>query len=172
MAIVAYLALVPSLGWRGAVLGTYISETAGIVAGWLMLVRYQRIADRREHVDAVAASCLTSPLASHGHRSSGKRRRMTWQQMAQRARCTWREDVPVMIPFVDLKAAVPGDQAGDRRGRAERLRRSTVRARPAVETFEAEFATHCGARHAMGVNSGTVPFTWRCSPPASGRATR
>ncbi len=54
VAIVAYLALVPPLGWRGAVLGTYISETAGIVAGWLMLVRYQRIADQREHVDAVA----------------------------------------------------------------------------------------------------------------------
>jgi O-antigen/teichoic acid export membrane protein len=45
VAIASYLALVPSLGWRGAVLGTYMSETAAIVAGWVLLRRYQRIAD-------------------------------------------------------------------------------------------------------------------------------
>lgn len=47
LAAVSYLALVPWLGWRGAVLGTYISETAMIVAGFALLVRYQRAADRK-----------------------------------------------------------------------------------------------------------------------------
>jgi O-antigen/teichoic acid export membrane protein len=44
-AVVGYLALVPHLGWRGAVIGTYVSELAGIAAGWVLLVRYQKIAD-------------------------------------------------------------------------------------------------------------------------------
>ena len=46
VALVSYLALVPQFGWRGAVIGTYVSETAAIVAGWVLLVRFQRIADR------------------------------------------------------------------------------------------------------------------------------
>ena len=58
VALCAYLLLVPSLGWRGAVIGTYLSETAAIIAGWVLLARYQRIADRRTQL-VVPAS--TSP---------------------------------------------------------------------------------------------------------------
>jgi hypothetical protein len=53
VALVAYLALVPAFGWRGAVIGTYLSETAAIVVGWVLLVRYQRVADRRRVTIAV-----------------------------------------------------------------------------------------------------------------------
>lgn len=45
IAIAAYLLLVPSLGWRGAVLGTYISELGCIIIGWSLLIRSQRRAD-------------------------------------------------------------------------------------------------------------------------------
>ncbi|MGI9052502.1 MAG: lipopolysaccharide biosynthesis protein [Ilumatobacteraceae bacterium] len=45
IALVAYLALVPTLGWRGGVIGTYISEGVGVVLGWYLLRRYQRRAD-------------------------------------------------------------------------------------------------------------------------------
>jgi O-antigen/teichoic acid export membrane protein len=44
-ALVAYVALVPTFGWRGAVIGTYVSELVCIVAGWILLIRYQRLAD-------------------------------------------------------------------------------------------------------------------------------
>ena len=44
-AIVCYLALVPHFGWRGAVIGTYVSEVVSIAAGWVLLVRYQHVAD-------------------------------------------------------------------------------------------------------------------------------
>lgn len=44
-AIVAYLALIPRIGWQGAVIGTYISELTTITAGWWLLVRCQRRAD-------------------------------------------------------------------------------------------------------------------------------
>lgn len=55
VAIVSYLVLVPLLGWRGAVLGTYISEIASIVIGWALLVRYQRRVDAvRSPTDATA----------------------------------------------------------------------------------------------------------------------
>ena len=47
VAVVSYITLVPTLGWRGAVLGTYISELATVAVGFLLLVRYQRIADRQ-----------------------------------------------------------------------------------------------------------------------------
>jgi O-antigen/teichoic acid export membrane protein len=45
LAIVAYLLLIPSMGWEGAVLGTYLSEMAMIVAGWALLIRFQRQSD-------------------------------------------------------------------------------------------------------------------------------
>lgn len=45
VAIIVYLALVPSIGWKGAILGTYISETTNIVVGWWLLVWAQRRAD-------------------------------------------------------------------------------------------------------------------------------
>jgi O-antigen/teichoic acid export membrane protein len=43
--ILCYLALVPPYGWRGAVVGTYVSEVAAIAAGWILLVRFQKSAD-------------------------------------------------------------------------------------------------------------------------------
>jgi O-antigen/teichoic acid export membrane protein len=63
LAIISYLILVPSIGWRGAVLGTYISEIAGIVVGWLLLVRYQRIADRRTLGEQPAGAPLPAAVA-------------------------------------------------------------------------------------------------------------
>jgi O-antigen/teichoic acid export membrane protein len=53
IAIVAYLVLVPTFGWRGAVIGTYISESAAIVGGWVFLFRYQQVADNRTLTNAV-----------------------------------------------------------------------------------------------------------------------
>ncbi|WP_195210298.1 lipopolysaccharide biosynthesis protein [Actinomarinicola tropica] len=41
-AIVVYLVLIPQLGWKGAVIGTYFSELVTIGGGWWMLVRCQR----------------------------------------------------------------------------------------------------------------------------------
>ncbi len=45
-AVVVYLILVPLYGWQGAVVGTYASEIATLVAGWILLIRYQRVHDR------------------------------------------------------------------------------------------------------------------------------
>ena len=46
-AVVGYLVLVPWLGWQGAVIGTYVSETASIAVGWWYLLRYQARQDRQ-----------------------------------------------------------------------------------------------------------------------------
>ena len=43
--IIVYLILVPSYGWRGAVAGTYVSEIAMFIGGWILLLRYQRVHD-------------------------------------------------------------------------------------------------------------------------------
>jgi O-antigen/teichoic acid export membrane protein len=40
-----YLVAIPPLGWAGAVIATYVSEIMSLVAGWILLVRYQRHAD-------------------------------------------------------------------------------------------------------------------------------
>jgi O-antigen/teichoic acid export membrane protein len=45
-ALIVYLILVPPYGWRGAVVGTYVSEIATLIGGWMLLVRYQRSSDR------------------------------------------------------------------------------------------------------------------------------
>jgi O-antigen/teichoic acid export membrane protein len=45
VAVVLYLVLIPTLGWTGAVIGTYLSELLALSAGWVMLVRYQGRAD-------------------------------------------------------------------------------------------------------------------------------
>ena len=51
LSMVFYFSLVPSFGWRGAVVGTYLSEFAMLAASWWMLIRYQRRADQgRQHV--------------------------------------------------------------------------------------------------------------------------
>jgi O-antigen/teichoic acid export membrane protein len=41
-AITCYLILVPMWGWKGAVVGTYLSEIATLVGGWVVLLFYQR----------------------------------------------------------------------------------------------------------------------------------
>jgi O-antigen/teichoic acid export membrane protein len=68
VALVAYLALVPAGGWRGAVIATYLSETAAIIGGWVLLVRYQRVADHRTRRSALTErtprSSTTAGLAS------------------------------------------------------------------------------------------------------------
>jgi dTDP-4-amino-4,6-dideoxygalactose transaminase len=58
------------------------------------------------------------------------------------------------VPFLDLRA--PHDEiAGDLRAAIERVVASGwFVLGPEVEAFEAEFAARCGARHAVGVNSG------------------
>jgi O-antigen/teichoic acid export membrane protein len=56
VALVLYLVAIPSLGWAGAVLATYASEVMSLVAGWVLLVRYQRRADTE----------LRSPSAGFG----------------------------------------------------------------------------------------------------------
>ena len=52
-ALIAYLVLVPPFGWRGAVLGTYVSETVCVVLGWVLLIRYQHAADKQPLADGV-----------------------------------------------------------------------------------------------------------------------
>ncbi len=46
--VLVYLALVPTLGWQGAVIGTYVSEALTSSAGWALLVSRQRRRDRGE----------------------------------------------------------------------------------------------------------------------------
>lgn len=66
-ALVCYFALVPTWGWRGAVAGTYLSESAMLIGGWLLLLRCQRSADatRRDAPDPDDSTTqgLPSPLA-------------------------------------------------------------------------------------------------------------
>ena len=61
-----------------------------------------------------------------------------------------------MIPFVDLKAQYRQHQA---RGRTPRSRASSSRCQftlgSEVAAFEEEFAAYCGAKHGIGVNTGT-----------------
>ena len=43
LSMVMYLALIPSMGWEGAVIGTIVSEIYLVTVGWLALLRAQRI---------------------------------------------------------------------------------------------------------------------------------
>jgi dTDP-4-amino-4,6-dideoxygalactose transaminase len=57
------------------------------------------------------------------------------------------------VPFIDLR---PGDDAADVRAAIERVvARGWFILGPEVEAFEAEFAAASGARHAVGVATGT-----------------
>ncbi|MBM3821266.1 MAG: hypothetical protein FJW14_19930, partial [Acidimicrobiia bacterium] len=57
------------------------------------------------------------------------------------------------VPFIDLR---PADDAADVRGAIDRvLARGWFILGPEVEAFEAEFAAASGARHAVGVATGT-----------------
>lgn len=47
LSMVLYLALIPSLSWKGAVVGTILSEIYLSIGGWIMLIRAQKRADER-----------------------------------------------------------------------------------------------------------------------------
>jgi O-antigen/teichoic acid export membrane protein len=49
VALLAYLALIPHIGWKGAVIGTYVSELATIGGGWFLLRRCQDRHDNEQH---------------------------------------------------------------------------------------------------------------------------
>jgi O-antigen/teichoic acid export membrane protein len=69
VSVVGYLLLVPRMGWRGGVIGTYISESAAIIAGFGSLRYYQLKADRSaaqidvtsDEEPVIASSVETSP---------------------------------------------------------------------------------------------------------------
>jgi len=63
----------------------------------------------------------------------------------------------ILIPFLDLR---PEDEAAEIRAAIDRvLARGWFVLGPEVEAFEAEFAAASGARHAVGVASGTDAIT-------------
>ncbi|MGI9616404.1 MAG: polysaccharide biosynthesis C-terminal domain-containing protein, partial [Acidimicrobiales bacterium] len=45
LSVVIYLLLIPTYSWKGAVVGTFISEVYLVAMGWLSLWYYQRKAD-------------------------------------------------------------------------------------------------------------------------------
>ena len=45
LSMVMYLALIPSMGWQGAVVGTVVSEIYLVAVGWIALLRAQRAHD-------------------------------------------------------------------------------------------------------------------------------
>lgn len=59
------------------------------------------------------------------------------------------------VPFLDLRAAHEPLRERLRAALDETLDRSAFAGGPFVERFESEFARFCGARHAVGVGSGT-----------------
>jgi O-antigen/teichoic acid export membrane protein len=59
VALILYIALVPLLDWKGAAVGTLLSEGGLAFMSWVLLIRLQRRHDRR--VDARAAALPTLP---------------------------------------------------------------------------------------------------------------
>jgi O-antigen/teichoic acid export membrane protein len=45
LSMIMYIALIPSMGWQGAVVGTIVSEIYLVAVGWIALVRAQRVHD-------------------------------------------------------------------------------------------------------------------------------
>lgn len=60
-----------------------------------------------------------------------------------------------MIPFLDLRAQYAAIQTEIEAAVLESLRSGAFVLGPAVERFEADFATYCGASEAIAVNTGT-----------------
>ena len=60
-----------------------------------------------------------------------------------------------MIPYADLKAQYHSIKAEIDGAIANVLESSAFILGKEVAAFEQDFAAYCGARHAMGVNSGT-----------------
>ena len=106
------------------------------------------------------------PHARGGHPIDGRAR--------PRRRTRHRVKVHGMIPFLDLKAQYRRHQAGDRRGdRPTCSRAPSSSSATEVAAFEREFAAllRRGARRSPSTPA-RARCTWRCSRPASGRATR
>ncbi|WP_420450781.1 lipopolysaccharide biosynthesis protein [Ilumatobacter sp.] len=55
-ALASYLVLIPWIEWRGAVVGTYLSEAATLIGGWILLMRFQARADREDDAAGQPAS--------------------------------------------------------------------------------------------------------------------
>ena len=66
-----------------------------------------------------------------------------------------------MIPFVDLKAQYHSIKPEIDAAIAGVLESGQFVLGREVESFEAEFATYCRAKYAIGLNSGTSACTWR-----------
>jgi O-antigen/teichoic acid export membrane protein len=45
--MVLYVALIPSMTWKGAAIGTVVGEAALAVAAWALLIKYQRVDDEK-----------------------------------------------------------------------------------------------------------------------------
>ena len=59
LSLLLYVILIPSFSWRGAVVGTFVSEIYLVVVGWSALRYYQRKAD--EELDRQQADTVMSP---------------------------------------------------------------------------------------------------------------
>ena len=77
-----------------------------------------------------------------------------------------------MIPFVDLQAQYRTIKAEVDLAVGRVLENGQFILGPEVEAFEAEFAAFCGAKFAVGVNSGTTPCTCRCWQRESEQETK
>jgi dTDP-4-amino-4,6-dideoxygalactose transaminase len=73
-----------------------------------------------------------------------------------------------MIPFLDLKAQHRALRAELLEAAGRVIDSCQFALGSEVAAFEEEFAAHCHAKYAAGVNTGTSPS----SPPASAPATR
>ena len=62
---------------------------------------------------------------------------------------------PMRVPFVDLQAQLEGIEADLVRAATEVIRSTRYIGGPKVEAFEEAIAGYTGARHAVGVSSGT-----------------
>lgn len=66
LSMTLYITLIPSLSWKGAAIGTVVGESFITAVGWVLLLRYQRIADSDEHVDPGDASVPPAPASIPG----------------------------------------------------------------------------------------------------------
>lgn len=67
LSMILYISLIPSLSWRGAIIGTIVSELYIIAVGWGLLVKHQRLADeanrhKRSDAHSEATDIAVTPL--------------------------------------------------------------------------------------------------------------
>lgn len=60
VSVVLYLTLIPNGGWEGAVVATLVSETYLVIASWVAIVYYQRVADRDRRTEIPVAGVGSS----------------------------------------------------------------------------------------------------------------